>query len=190
MTTFAKFWQLIRGRSAASEPQSQFNPPPASPANAMSGGEIQSVLQRYGVAGLLTPQDDPVFWATVLLHFWPEKELAEKVARPVPPVFRFGIKECSAENTLEWGQAQQTASLNLTCWPDGQLRRQDSEPADDPKRPSCSLTISRPSVGVRSAWFESRGQFGLTHGRGLTGVCRRNSAGIWSEPIGLESFVS
>jgi len=139
-------------------------PLPASPINAMSSDEVHAVLQRYGVADLLTPQDDPVFWATVLQHFWPVNEQVEDAARPISPNFYFGIKEVVGRTTLEWSQASQIKTLCLTCSPDGHLRQQDSETEDGQKHPSFSLAVSRPSVGVRSAWFEKRGQFGVNGG--------------------------
>jgi hypothetical protein len=157
-----------------------------SPANAMSGDEVHTILQRNGVASLLTPQDDPIFWATVLQHFWPVKELVENAAHPIPPIYFFGIKECSGGTTLEWGNAPRPNHLRLTCSADSQLREQESESADGQKHPGFSLDVGRPSVGVRSAWFENRRQFGLAHGNGETGLCYRTPKGLWSEPRGLE----
>ena len=183
--------QRLFGRSSAAEkiiPKVMLLQP--SPANALSSEEVQAVLQRYGVADLLTPQDDPVFWATVLQHFWPVKELVADAARFISPNFYFGIREVVGRTTLEWGQASQIKTLCLTCSPDGHLRQQDSETEDGQKHPSFSLAVSRPSVGVRAAWFEKRGQFGLTHGKGEIGVCRRTTNGIWSEPDCLEYYKS
>ena len=190
MTLTQKILRLFGKSPAQGKTISKVEPLLPSSANAISGDEVHAILQRYGVAGLLTPQDDPVFWATVLQHFWPVNELVEDAARFISPNFYFGIKEVVGRTTLEWSQASQIKTLRLTCSPDGHLRQQDSETADGQKHPSFSLAVSRPSVGVRSAWFEKRGQFGLTHGKGEIGVCRRASNGIWSEPDGLEYYKS
>jgi hypothetical protein len=166
--------------------QPQGKPLLQSPANAMSGDEVHAMLQRYGVGGLLTPQDDPIFWATVLQNFWPVKELVADAAHAIPPIYFFGIKECSDGTTLEWGNVPRPNHRRLTSSADGQLREQKSESADGQEHPGFSLDVGRPSVGVRSAWFENRRQFGLTHGNSETGLCFRTPKGIWSEPKGLE----
>lgn len=190
MTLTQKILRLF-GKSPAPEVSTKkVEPLLPSPVNAMSGDEVRAILERYGVAVLLTPQDDPIFWATVLQHFWPVKELVADAARFISPNFYFGIREVVGRTTLEWGQASQIKTLCLTCSPDGHLRQQDSETEDGQKHPSFSLAVSRPSVGVRAAWFEKRGQFGLTHGKGEIGVCRRTTNGIWSEPDCLEYYKS
>jgi hypothetical protein len=160
---------------------SQARPPSPSPANALSRDEIQSILQRYGVADLLTPQDDPVFWAIVLQHFWPGKETVEDAARPIPPVYVFGIKEASAGTNI-WSHAPRTKEVCLTNSAEGQLRPENPDSTDVQKRPCFSLDVSRPSVGVKSAWFANGRQFGLTFGNGKSGVCYCTPPGIWSEP--------
>jgi hypothetical protein len=166
--------------------QPQGKPLLPSPANAMSGDEVHTILQRYGVSDLLTPQDDPVFWATVLQHYWTVKELVADAAHPITPIYFFGIKECSGGTTLEWGNAPRPNHRRLTSSLDGHLREQKSELADGQKPPGFSLDVGRPSLGVRSAWFENRRQFGLAHGNGETGLCYRTPKGIWSAPEGLE----
>jgi hypothetical protein len=186
MTLTQKFLRVFGKSPSQVKSTPQVEPLLPSPANAMSGDEVHSILQRYGVSDLLTPQDDPVFWATVLQHFWPVNELVENTAHPIPPIYFFGIKECSGGSTLEWGNAPRPNHVRLTCSADGHLREQKSESADGQKHPGFSLDVGRPSVGVRSAWFENRRQFGLAHGNGETGLCYRTPKGIWSAPEGLE----
>ena len=160
-----------------------------SPANALSRDEVHAILQRYGVADLLTPQDDPVFWATVLQHFWPVKELVEDAAQPIPPNFFFGIKEASKESPI-WSYAPQTACVRLTGSPDGQLRPTSSDAANGQNYPCYSINVSRPSVGGKSGWFENRRQFGPTFGNGKSGACRYSPPGIWSTPVETVRYVS
>ena len=178
-----KIIQRLFGRSPAPDVSTKkVEPLQPSPANALSSEEVQDVLRRYGVADLLTPQDDPVFWATVLQHFWPANELVVDAAQPIPPNFFFGIKEPSAETNI-WSHTPRTKLVHLTSSADGQLRQQDSETEDGQNHPCYSIDVSRPSVGGKSGWFENRRQFGPTHGRGKSGACRYSPPGIWSTPV-------
>jgi len=43
--------------------------------NAMDSEEVHAILQCYGVAGLLTAQDNPVFGQSCCFIFSPVKEL-------------------------------------------------------------------------------------------------------------------
>ena len=178
------------GKSPSQDkPASKASPLLPSPVNAMSSEEVCAILQRYGVADLVTAQDDPVFWATVLQHYWPVKEIVENAARPNPPIYSFGIKEASKETNI-WSHAPRTKSVRLTSSTDGQLRPANPGSSDGQKHPGFSIDVSRPSVGRKSAWFENGRQFGPTFGNGTSGVCRCTPEGIWSAPMASVRSVS
>jgi len=160
----------------------------------MNRDDTDSILYTYGLAQVLTHQDDPQLWAAALSKYWPAPEA------PIINMWgytlewnvsslRFGIGRPKHSSTVEIEVAEawcfeRTDATHL------QVKKcQENKPVDF-DNPWYYLDVTRPSKGQNQALVHFGNSHGGLAGHGITYQWKRQEDGVWVEEKAISEWLS